>query len=502
MKSLIPVSPILRAPSVRTAIAVLAVMLNAWWVLANVAQAGMVHEHKGALNPSSAESWTSGGGGGIRQAIPSDVGYNYLPAWKVADPGGGSNPQYQLNLAAGDLSDAKSQGWKLTVKVRVDGAGYNTGGAVANHAMQTEFSGKPSDFNGRWLMRFGSDDSGSNALVDMWQSTGTFSVPGNGYHQYDLIDPDGGGAPNLYVDGSLIASGIARTDTYAVGRLNFGDNNGVPAGNANYNYVGFETGASLTPTPLPSGLLPLISLSGKTTLHDDNFERAAVDSNPYGGVPGTWNISENNAANVAVFGPASGGPGAPEGDQYLKLGSTGSLHTASALMRFEAVDSGVIRAHHMLYLTENATNNGTINLNFTDGGAGFGHKATWVGILNPNNPYVGASGAAAGQGVLAYHTGSGWNNVTTSGQNMFLDYGSWHDIWTTLNLDTDMYTLTVDGIASDPMAGFDVSVAGYQVFNNGAGTQQFFIDAVRVPEPSTLALLMLGVLGIAWRRRR
>ncbi len=229
-----------------------------------VVNAGIVQEHSGANDPDGVEGWIRYVGSGVINYDEAviDTAFDNTPAWKIADTVGGSSRNYYVNLSDSDLADADSLGWKLSALVRVDGTGYcDDDGNVDRFSMYLEFGGSPSVIGGRWAMRLGSDNSG-NPLVDVLNQTETFAIDGNGYHWYELIDADGSGLATLYVDGTPLASGLAISDTYADSRVVFGDNHRDPAGNANYAYVGFETGSNLQPVPEPSAIVLLLTAGG------------------------------------------------------------------------------------------------------------------------------------------------------------------------------------------------------------------------------------------------
>jgi len=286
------------------AIALLAVV-SALLIVGTASHAGVMALHYGDTDPTT-EGFTLGGYGPIEhnEAVPSDTGFGGAPAWKIADLAGGASASayYYNTLSAADLAEAKSQGWKLTAKVRVDGAGYNTGGNVTTHAMATEFGGSAADFNGRWMIRFGSDDAGSNTLVNIMGKSATYTIPGMGYHQYDLIDASGAGSATLYVDGVQIATGITKSDTHPGARCYFGDGHGGPTGNANYQYVALETGSNLEPVLLSPQVLYTFEGDSGTSFTDKLTHDAA---DPATNVVGSPPPTVDTDAADAAFGTAS-----------------------------------------------------------------------------------------------------------------------------------------------------------------------------------------------------
>ncbi len=320
--------------------AVVASLAVAW-----MASAGITQTHYGATDPTS-EGWTrympSDSVGGIPRVIEldipvaSDVGYGGLPAWKIANLTDYGTGNYNITQSSDVTGDAKDLGWKLTAKLRVAQPGLT---GVTDPSMLVEFGGYAADFNGRYSMVFGSDASG-NALVAGWKQTAVFPVAGDGYHQYDLIDPNGSGLATLYADGVQLATGIPKTDNTAIGRLYFGDGSTGGKSNANYNYVAFETGADLAPTPSPGyatmrgdGVLYTFEQDLGTLITDKLTRDGSQD-------PIVHNDVYTDSSDAA-FGDNSGRFDLPgSGRSYLEIPDSKDLGHGFTLAAMINVDSG------------------------------------------------------------------------------------------------------------------------------------------------------------------
>jgi len=470
--------------------------------IAWIASAGIVQTHYGDTVPTD-EGWTKNGHPAngttwLNQAVPSDTGYGDLPAWKIADLSGGMSATYSKSLGSTALGEAASQGWKLTAKLRVDGAGYNSSGNVTSHPMFVEFGGSgASNFNGRWGMRFGSDDSGNNALINMWNTTGTFTVAGGGYHQYDLIDPTGSGSAALYVDGQQVATGIGMTDGSLTSRVIFGDAHTTPKGNANYNYVALETGAGLQPTPSPgystmrgAGVLYTFEQDLGSLITDKLTRDGAQDPIVYNDV--------YVDSSTAAFGNNSGRFDLPvSGRSYLEIVDSKELGSAFTLAAMINVDSGELSPTRLFasYVSSSIASDelifdvyGTLRFmqNETAVTTSIPSSLQQPGWHHVASTYDGGAvvlyvdGVAVGSGTLA-------GNSVTLAKNLLFgeDYNTINE--QLVGGADDI--LLVRRALTQPEIQF--------LWEHGAESAGFLI-----PEPSTLLLLLIGLMALATRRRK
>jgi hypothetical protein len=235
-------------------------------------------------------------------------------------------------------------------------------------------------------------------------------------------------------------------------------------------------------------------------------------------------------AKTEVAGPGSSGPGANEGNNYLKfeVDTVGANNPATkggviAALANQALTFDQISAEFALYVDSSASTwGGWANyplMAFIKNTAGlYANRHTWATLTNGGpdwDPLLSSVGREEGQLILAYYD-TAWHNVTTGGgtTNMFFDMDSWHDMQFALTVGSS-YTITVDGVTSDPIliaaAQQNTPVAAFQIFTNDNTVKSlYYIDnvsatesAASVPEPGTLALVAGGLLSLlAWRRRR
>ncbi len=203
---------------------------------------GIVAQHVGDTNPLT-EGWYVGAQGGSYVQGPVTSPPEALPAWKVDDNGG----YYclQQNLTNPEREEASLNGWVLRTRLRVVDIPDTLGASV--HVVY-ETTGNPYNY---FSMRFGSDASG-NALVDVG-SGGTITVPGSGYHLYELVCDPADGLADFYVDGGLEASDLGYDRDRGFQYVQWGSNTSSDTGHGHYNLVEFE----IVPEPTAVSLMAL-----------------------------------------------------------------------------------------------------------------------------------------------------------------------------------------------------------------------------------------------------
>jgi len=495
--------------------AIVVCLSSAAWV----AYGAVVQTHYGDTVPTD-EGWTRHMPSSVLNGIPneidldepvhSDVGYGGLPAWKIANTTDYGTGNYNVVPSLAVLAEAKSLGWKLTAKLRVAQPGLSN---PNDPSMLVELggSGAPNDYDGRFSMVFGSDASG-NALVAGWKQTGIFNVAGDGYHQYDLIDPNGSGQVTLYADGVQLATGIPKTDSSLSKRIYFGDGSTAGKSNANYNYVAFETGSDLKPTPSPGyatipgpGILYTFEQDLGTLITDKLTYDGGQDPIVRGSPPPLVDADPAKAAfgEQSVLFPTN-----PTVRTTLTLPGSSSLGNAFTLAAMvKETDDQVVSDYSRLFTTYNGGSAGSTELIFDIDPTG-------------ENRYV--------PGVRFVHNGV---TVTPPDEPITFNDGEYHHLAATYdNGDVVVY---LDGavVASGDVGGGAVNLfADLQFGEEGSPNEPFegYADDILVvrhalsqpeieflatygaesagfllvPEPASFLPLLLGLLVLVPRRRR
>lgn len=212
--------------------------------LAGTAQADLlsVISHTGNTDPTT-EGWTQDPTtvpeGVTIGPITGDGGYD---AWQVVDTSS-NELRYQYALSSEELTNFQ-QGWKMSARVRIVNDGQ-----VANNTVQVRVDDAD---NGLWAIGFGSQSDGDPILKFIWGSTYTLEGYGSGYHLYELINLDGNGSAELYVDGNLISANVlGKGAPRSSSLIAWGSLTGALPGDGRYNTVTLE----VVPEPATAVLL-------------------------------------------------------------------------------------------------------------------------------------------------------------------------------------------------------------------------------------------------------
>jgi hypothetical protein len=249
-----------------------------------------------------------------------------------------------------------------------------------------------------------------------------------------------------------------------------------------------------------------ITADGTLQFQDDGFENDTVGTNPSVTSAGSWAIREVSGSVVDVYGPASSGPGADEGDNYLMLYNKagGSYRDAFAFAQMDRdpMSSGMIVAEHSAYfptLPESEATDFRISFVTSASGSSF--------VRHTRVAFNHVSGVPGYLNIGIYIPGSGYVLATTGGgaATLLVPADTWVTLRHTLDIGNDL-VITVDGVASDSMA-LDPALTGNAVkgllFSIGpsGSSGRFYVDAI--PEPGSIVMLLSGAcLGLLiWRRR-
>ena len=223
--------------------------------------------HEGSVDPVTT-GWTlrtSGGSGPITVGPVTAAG---VDAWFVDDNANGDSHAYQVFPSPAELSQASLNGWRLSANLRVvefpDPADF--GVAVAFR-----------DGSREWALRFGADALG-NTIVNMRNSNTdpgiSVTIPGTGFHQYDLIYDPTTATADLFIDSALSAIQNMPGDVQAIpADVIWGSGSTPQLGHGQFHRVEFVANGSAVPDA--SSSLFLFSVSGSLLLMLGAFSRSS-----------------------------------------------------------------------------------------------------------------------------------------------------------------------------------------------------------------------------------
>ena len=227
-------------------------------------------------------------------------------------------------------------------------------------------------------------------------------------------------------------------------------------------------------------LAVLIEVNG-TAVFYDTFEGDVLGSTPgpTNPGPGTWSTNSDNSTSETTQNVA---PGPIEGSTYLRLQRGGD---PSDLISFAegwtASNNDVVHVEWMMYVPTGTDDLGITGGQLSSGGTRF---ALW----------------AVGSGVVKTHDINSGNWEATTLPFQYDTWQKWEQDWVvgagTQTISVDGISVVADGVnnnTSDPVI--------FHRFVAGPGNE-YFVDAVPIPEPGCAALLAFGMIGLMLPRLR
>lgn len=242
----------------------------------------------------------------------------------------------------------------------------------------------------------------------------------------------------------------------------------------------------------------IIQNGSNTTLFYDNFESVSASTVDYPdasgdfdpiATTGAWTINEPATTTTQVT--SFGTPGAAEGNQYLRSART-TTGGFNDFANFGMQTGGTLHAEFMYYVVNSGT--------FTEKPFG-----TQISMTTSDGPAFATDYRFLLSNRTSTHTIWNYNGTAEADQDTGVPYlpGTWQLWEIDVNLDTQTFTFSIDGNSSASIPFMRTgNNASYINFNSGNNNTQFLVDAVPVPEPTTLGTIGTAGLLLAARRRR
>lgn len=220
------------------------------------ARAAVTLTHLGSADPTT-QGWTKVGsltGTGVTDST-GDVA-----AWQINDNSTSAALYYSQNLTTTQVSEAFTEGWSLSVSLRV------TGAANTVNTRYIDFVDAQNDK--RWGMDFVLVDG--NVSVNL-RGGDSLTLDDADYHTFSLVYDSSSDTAALWIDGVVTSilgySGDMSASAITTSQIRWGSTNNGGQGSANYSFVEFSSPASAIPEPSSAALLCGLSGMVFATLH-------------------------------------------------------------------------------------------------------------------------------------------------------------------------------------------------------------------------------------------